>query len=132
MTSASAPQQITGPQRYAVGSPIGSTTVTESEGITVGDVMRILKQRKLSIILTWILLYALVVIATLLIRRFAPAYTSEALFELQDNRSGDEDALVQPRQKVEDVSLVKVLKRRGVADDLTHWRRRSPAPPNPD
>jgi capsular exopolysaccharide synthesis family protein len=89
MSSASTPQQITGPQAYAIGSPIGSTTVTEAEGISFRDVIRILKQRKLTIIITAIVLYFLVVAATILIARYAPLYTSEAVFELEPPKTGD-------------------------------------------
>lgn len=89
MSSVSTPQQITGPQRYAIGSPIGSTTATDAEGITLSDVTRILKQRKLTIAITAIVLYVLVVLATVLIYLYAPAYTSEALFELEPPLEGE-------------------------------------------
>ena len=89
MSSITTPQQITGPQTYAIGSPIGSTSAAEPEGITFSDVMRILKQRKLTIIVTSVVLYILVVVATLLIGRYAPTYTSEAIFELEPPRGGD-------------------------------------------
>lgn len=89
MSSASMPQQITGPQPYAIGSPIGSTTATEPEGITFADVTRILKQRKRTIIITSIVLYILVVAATVLIRMYAPTFTSEAIFELEPPRTGE-------------------------------------------
>ncbi len=90
MSSVSTPQQITGPQPYAIGSPIGSTTAaTEAEGITFADVTRILKQRKLAIIITSIVLYVLVTVATVLIGLYVPAYTSEAILELEPPRTGD-------------------------------------------
>jgi succinoglycan biosynthesis transport protein ExoP len=89
MTSISTPQQITGPQPYAIGSPIGSTTVAEAEGLTFADVTRILKQRKLTIIITAIVLYALIILATVLIYLYAPAYTSEALLELEPPLKGE-------------------------------------------
>jgi succinoglycan biosynthesis transport protein ExoP len=89
MTSASMPQQITGPQPYAIGSPIGLTTTTDAEGITFADVTRILKQRKRTIIITSIILYVLVAAATVLIYLYAPAYTSEAIFELEPPRGGE-------------------------------------------
>ena len=89
MTSVSTPQQLTGPQPYAIGSPIGTTTTAETEGIGFRDVTRILKQRKLTVIITTIVLYVLVIIATVLIWRFAPAWTSEAVFELDPPMTGD-------------------------------------------
>jgi capsular exopolysaccharide synthesis family protein len=88
MSSVSTPQQITGPQPYAIGSPIGSTTAAEPEGITFADVTRILKQRKLSIMITTIVLYLLIVLATVLIFIYAPTYTSEAIFELEPPLQG--------------------------------------------
>jgi succinoglycan biosynthesis transport protein ExoP len=89
MSSVSTPQQITAPHPYAIGSPIGSTTTTEAEGITFADVSRILKQRKRTIIITSIVLYILVVVATVLIFIYAPTYTSEAIFELEPPRTGE-------------------------------------------
>ncbi|MBU0617130.1 MAG: hypothetical protein KKI02_05390, partial [Planctomycetes bacterium] len=89
MTSISTPQQITGPQPYAIGSPIGSTTAAEAAGITFADVTRILKLRKMTVIITTIVLYVLVVLATVLIYIYAPAYTSEAIFELEPPPEGE-------------------------------------------
>lgn len=89
MSTASTPQQLAGPQTYAIGSPIGAAGSTEPEGMNLGDVMRILKQRKLTIIITSIVLYILVVVATVLVGMYAPAYTSEALFELDPPHMGN-------------------------------------------
>lgn len=89
MSSVATPQQITGPPPYAIGSPIGTTTVAEPEGVKLGDIVRILKQRKLTIIITTIVLYLLVCFATAVIWKFAPAYTSEAFFELDPPKTGD-------------------------------------------
>ena len=89
MSSITTPQQISGPQPYAIGSPIGATSAAEPEGITLSDVMRVLKQRKLTIIITSIVLYILVVVATILIGRYAPTFTSEAIFELEPPQAGD-------------------------------------------
>ena len=89
MSSVTTPPQITAPHPYAIGSPIGSTTATEAEGITFADVSRILKQRKRTIIITSIVLYILVVVATVLIGKYAPTYTSEAIFELEPPRTGE-------------------------------------------
>ena len=88
MTSMTTSPQLSGPQQYAVGSPIGSTTTTEAEGINFGDVTRILKQRKLTIIITSIVVYLLVVAATILIGQFAPLFTSETVFELNPPKTG--------------------------------------------
>jgi capsular exopolysaccharide synthesis family protein len=89
MSSVSTPQQITGPQPYAIGSPVGSVAAADAQGITFSDVTRILKQRKLTIIITTIVLYVLVVVATVLIYLYAPTYTSEAIFELEPPPQGE-------------------------------------------
>jgi capsular exopolysaccharide synthesis family protein len=89
MSSVSTPHEITGPQPYAIGSPIGSVATAEAEGITFSDVTRILKQRKLTIIITTIVLYVLVVAGTVLMYLYAPAYTSEAIFELEPPPAGE-------------------------------------------
>ena len=83
MSSVSTTPQITGPPAYAIGSPIGTTTTSAAEGITPADVIRILKQRKVSIIATAVVLYVLVGIATGLVYLYAPAYPSEAILELE-------------------------------------------------
>jgi len=89
MSSVSTAQQITGPQPIAIGSPIGSTTVAGAEGLGLGDVLRTLKQRRLTVIVTVIVLYLLVGLATLLIRIYAPTFTSEAFFLLEPPKTGD-------------------------------------------
>ena len=89
MSSVSTPQPLAAPSQYTVGSPIGTATTTEGEGINLGDVTRILKQRRLTIIITSVLLYMLVVVATVLIGKYFPAYSSEAIFELEPPMTGD-------------------------------------------
>lgn len=54
----------------------------EGEGLGFGDVMRILKQRKLTIVIAALVTYALVVAATLLIWKYLPAYPAQAVFQL--------------------------------------------------
>ncbi|MFQ5806009.1 MAG: polysaccharide biosynthesis tyrosine autokinase [Phycisphaerae bacterium] len=131
MTSVSTPHQITGPQPFAIGSPIGSTTVAGTEGISFGDVVRILKQRKLTVIVTTIVLYVLVIVATILIAIYAPAYTSQAIFELEPPKTGDwllpnegqvntkymEQMLQTEAQKLKNLELMlKVVERPEVRD----------------
>ncbi len=82
-------EQLPVPQALAIGSPIGGTSVTGGEGWTFHDVMRVLRQRKVMIIVLTIVFYILVVAATILIGIFAPAYTSEALLELEPPKAGD-------------------------------------------
>jgi polysaccharide biosynthesis transport protein len=54
----------------------------ESEGIGLQDIVRILKQRRISLITTAIIVYILVVAGTFLTLLYFPAFTSEAIFEL--------------------------------------------------
>jgi hypothetical protein len=89
MSSISTPQQITAPQTFAIGSPIGSTTVAGAEGMSLGDFVRVLKQRKRTVIVTAVVLYVLVGRATLLIRIYAPTFTSEGIFELEPPKTGE-------------------------------------------
>jgi len=89
MSTATTPQQITGPQGLAPAAPIGfGTAAADSEGVTFADVMRIVKQRKLMILITSIILYILVVGATFATLRFAPLYTSDAIFEVLPPKTG--------------------------------------------
>lgn len=71
-------------------TPVGVGTAAVGEGIGLGDVVRVLKQRKILIIVVSFLVYVLVVAATFLTLKYAPTYTSEALFELEPPKtSGD-------------------------------------------
>ena len=89
MSSISTPPQIAVPSSYMVGSPIGPATTSEPQGIAFADVMRIVKQRFVLILVTAIILYFLIGLATLLIWLFAPAYPSEAILELQPPDKGE-------------------------------------------
>lgn len=102
MSSASTtPQQLATAQPYALASPLAGTTAAETPGLSFRDILRILEQRRLTIVVTVVLVYLLVVAATLLIRKFAPAWTSEAFFELEAPKTGDwynpEEREVNPR-----------------------------------
>ncbi len=68
------------PGAYAAGGP------EAGGGIGFADVLRILKQRKLMIMIAFVVLYLLVVAATLAIRRWAPAWLSEAVLEMDPPR----------------------------------------------
>lgn len=77
------------PQLAAGAGPIQLPTALEappaaqeSEGLSFGDVMRILKQRKLTIVITAFITYVLVVGATLALWKYLPGYTSQAMFQL--------------------------------------------------
>jgi len=89
MTSVPASQPLTGPQQYAIASPLGAATTAETGGLGLGDVLRILRHRRMTAIIGSIVIYVLVVIATVLIWIFAPAWTSEAIFELEPPKTGE-------------------------------------------
>ncbi len=87
MTSIPESQQIVGPASAELGpptAPFGTGAV--SGGLELGDAWRIIKARKLLVLVSFVILYALVGAATALIWRFWPAYTSEAFLELRPPR----------------------------------------------
>lgn len=86
------------PHRAALPAP-AHAHAGEADGIGFADIIRILKQRKLMIMISAILLYALVVATTLGVAFFAPAFTSEAIFEMlppKDNDYIERQQLPQP------------------------------------
>ena len=91
MSSVSPPQQIAAPQGMTLGAPIGPATAAASdgEGLNFADVIRILKQRMVMIVVTAVILFMLVIAVTLLVWKFAPAFSSEAIFELEPPQTGD-------------------------------------------
>ncbi|MFO0840327.1 MAG: polysaccharide biosynthesis tyrosine autokinase [Phycisphaerae bacterium] len=76
-------------------------------GFGFADAMRVLKQRKVTVIVTTLVVYVLVVAATFLTFRFAPLWMSEAVLELEpppQDVYGLNQQLVQPemmRQQLE-------------------------------
>ena len=90
MNSVSTPPQIAAPPTYAIASPTDATPAGGgAEGITPTDVIRVLKQRKLTIVVAAAVIYALVGIATAVIAVEFPAYPSEAILELEPPPVGD-------------------------------------------
>jgi len=91
MTTITGPSAITGPQTIAIAAPVGFGTAaaTDQEGVNVADVFRIVKQRKLTILVTAVVIYLLTVVATLLVWKFAPLWPSEAFFELDPPKTGE-------------------------------------------
>jgi capsular exopolysaccharide synthesis family protein len=71
---------------YAALPALGPAGGGTDSGAGLGDVWRVIKQRKITVAVTFLILYALVVAATLAIYRYAPAYPSEALIELTPPR----------------------------------------------
>lgn len=61
----------------------------EAEGMGFQDVMRILRQRRLTIVITTIIAYILVCGATYIVWKYFPAYVSEALFQLDPPKRMD-------------------------------------------
>src|SRR5262245_7950804 len=61
----------------------------EAEGMGFQDFMRILRQRRLTSIITTIIAYALLCAATYFMWKYFPAYPSEALFQLDPPKRMD-------------------------------------------
>ncbi len=109
MTTLANPQPLTpstaGVPTVAVSVPVGAAA--PEGGLSFADVMRVLKQRKVTVIVTTAITYALVVGATFLTYRFAPLWSAEAVLELTPPRQdlyGLNEQLVQPeimRQQLE-------------------------------
>ncbi|MBI5864328.1 MAG: polysaccharide biosynthesis tyrosine autokinase [Planctomycetes bacterium] len=59
----------------------------ESEGVGFQDVMRVVRQRKVTIVVTTIITYMLVCAATYVVYRYFPQYPSEAMFQLDPPES---------------------------------------------
>lgn len=72
-------------------------------GLTLHDVWRVIKQRKLMIVLTTVICYALVGLVTFLVFRFAPAYPSEAFVQLVPpaDEMGKLESRILPRDHIE-------------------------------
>ncbi len=86
------PQPVLGggaAQPLMYGSPIGAGTAQGAgDGFSLADVVRVLKQRKLTIIITAVLVFALAVGATLLVKQYFPGWSSIAIFELDPPKEG--------------------------------------------
>lgn len=61
----------------------------ESEGIGIQDVMRVMRQRRVTIVVTTVIAYMLVCLATYVTWKYFPAYPSEAFFQLDPPRKID-------------------------------------------
>ena len=90
MSTVSGPPQLTAAS-HVQAIPIGFGTAAASavEGVGFADVTRVIKQRRVMIVVVFVLVYALVVLATYLTYKYAPTYTSEAFFELDPPRGSD-------------------------------------------
>lgn len=88
MSSMQPTQTLAAPGTFDLGSPAAYTAGGPEAGGGIGfaDVLRILKQRKLMILITFVVLYLLVVATTLAIRYWAPAWLSEAVLEMDPPR----------------------------------------------
>lgn len=97
MSSGPHSPQLSGPQALGFppgfdfslppGTPGAPAAHDAAEGFNLGDLMRTFKQRRVTIILTTVTVYILVVIATFITLRYFPTYPSEAVFELSPPRS---------------------------------------------
>lgn len=79
---------------------MGPAAQTTDDGAGLNDVLRVLKQRKLTIFITFIVLSTLVVGGTFLIRLYFPLYTSSGILELEPPRDNPMDT--EPRQLAPD------------------------------
>lgn len=83
-------QAVTPSHGFEVGlpGPQHSAQPPESEGLNLGDFIRIIKQRKLMIVAVTIITYGLVGVATFITNKYFALYTSEAMFELNPPTRG--------------------------------------------
>lgn len=77
--------QLTAPQAITVASPIGAAQ-SNQDGLGFADILRVLKQRRLSIIIIFMLMFSGFVALTFAVARFAPAYSSRALIQVEPPR----------------------------------------------
>lgn len=90
MSTVGNPQQVMVAGQYPPGMPPGMPALpgapgaseSSAAGIGPGDVMRIIKQRKVLIVVVFCLLYMMVVGGTYLVYRYAPSFYSEAMIRL--------------------------------------------------
>lgn len=70
---------------FELGPPGGlmPPAAPETPAPGLGDALRVVSQRKLTIIITFVVLYLLILGATFVVRVYFPQYTSEALIELE-------------------------------------------------
>lgn len=98
------------------------------DGLNLADITRVLKQRKLLILIAAIVLYALVGAATLITHEYFPAYTSEAIFQLEPPAGLDtfvqsaNDAQLQP-QMIEQLLKTEASKLRQLSVTLEVVKR---------
>lgn len=98
MTTATGPHAIPGPRAPELPAPGGFAQAgPETEGMGFADFLRIVKQRRLLIIITSVVLYLLVIVGTVVTYKYFPAYTSEAIFQLEPPSRG---SLIQQEEPV--------------------------------
>ncbi len=100
MTTATGTRAISGPQSgdLALGGPIGGAG--EADGMGFADFIRIVKQRRLTILITSVVLYMLVGAGTFVTYKYFPGFSGEALFEMEPPTRGDlrkEEEAVNPQ-----------------------------------
>ncbi len=77
-----------------------ATAPSMATAFTAGDVWRVIKQRKLLIAVTFVVLYLLVGAATALVYRFAPQYVSEAYVKLIPPMQSNYSEQILPRDYI--------------------------------
>jgi succinoglycan biosynthesis transport protein ExoP len=76
-----------------------SQSALEETGLTAADVLRMLKQRKMLLVVVFIVLYLLVLVATAAVWKWAPGFSADALLQLrppQEDPFLPAEALVAP------------------------------------
>lgn len=84
----------------ALAAPPDLGAVDAGGGLGAGDAWRVLKQRKVLIAVSFVIIYALIGAATFVVYRFFPAYPSEAYLEMAPPRPavGIDDQPVRPEE----------------------------------
>lgn len=89
MSTVSTTQSMLGPPGLEYGSPLGGGGVQGAgEGFNLRDVIRVLKQRKISIVVVTTVMFGLSVAGTFVVQRWFPGWESLALFELNPPKEG--------------------------------------------
>jgi succinoglycan biosynthesis transport protein ExoP len=83
MTTISDAHEMMRRPEAALAPGYGVAAAPEEAGITFADITRVLKERRMLLLVTFVSLYALVVAVTLAVWKWVPAYSATALLQLQ-------------------------------------------------
>jgi succinoglycan biosynthesis transport protein ExoP len=81
-------QAIMTPAAYDLGGALSPTSrgAVDAQAAGTADLLRVIKQRKMTILITFVVLYLLVIATTLAVQQWAPAYPADAMMELEPPR----------------------------------------------